>query len=94
MSSELCLETGLTIEQDLCTMLSVTRFTDAISDKSRRKWIAEGHHVRPGGPARPGPEAPGGPYVDYDPFVDLEDEDEIAFLLQQSPGSDKRDYDE
>ena len=66
-------------------MLSVTRFTDAISDKSRRKWIEEGHIVKA---------APGGPDVDYDPFVDLEDEDEIAFLLQQSPGSDKRDYDE
>ena len=91
MSSELCLETGLTIEQDLCTMLSVTRFTDAISDKSRRKWIEEGHHVRPGGPDRPGPEDTCGPDVEYDPFIDLEDIDEIAALMSQPPGNGRED---
>lgn len=84
MSSELCLETGLTGRTQKVYSMSMPKFTDTISEKSRRKWIEEGHIVKA---------APGGPDVEYDPFVDLEDEDEIAFLLQQSPGSDKRDYD-
>ena len=59
----------------------MTKFTDSIVKPGPAP-------AAPGGPARPGPD------VESDPFIDLEDEDEIAALMQQSPGSDKRDYDE
>ena len=66
----------------------MTRFVDTISEKSRRKWLAEGHIVRP---ATGGPAAPSGPDVEYDPFIDLEDIDEIAALMSQPPGNGRED---
>ncbi len=82
ISLKFCRKTGLTYDHNLCTLLGMTRFIDTISEKSRRKWIEEGHQVK---------QDPTSPGVEYDPFIDLEDIDEIAALMQQPPGNGRED---